>query len=63
MANPKNHAIVTDGVVVNIIWVRPAQAREFGAIMITNDLAGIGWQYVDGEFLPPEVPAEEAPNG
>ena len=30
---PMNYAIVADGVVVNVIWVRPDQAEEFpGAV-------------------------------
>jgi hypothetical protein len=44
-----NYAIVADGVVVNVIWVRPDQAEECpGAV---PGSAGIGDLYVDGAFI------------
>ena len=36
MATPKSYAIVADGVVINVIWVQPNQAKEFNAILLDN---------------------------
>lgn len=53
MKEPANYAIVNNGVVTNVIWICPEQAAEFGAVLIDNPEAGIGWAYQGGVFLPP----------
>ena len=58
MATPKSYAIVADGVVINVIWVQPNQAKEFKAILLDNPDAGIGWRYADGVFSPPDISEE-----
>jgi hypothetical protein len=57
MTKPKSYAIVAEGVVINVIWVQPNQAKEFDAVPLTNAEAGIGWRYTGGEF----TPAQEEP--
>ena len=45
-----NYAIVEDGTVVNVIWLRPANAAEFpGAVPLNGIPAGIGdtWDGTD----------------
>jgi len=61
MNEPMNHAIVENGIVVNVIWVRVEQADEFGAILLINEAAGIGWRYENGEFIQPDAQAGSAP--
>lgn len=56
MNQPQNYAIVEDGVVVNVIWVCPSNADEFGAISAGDLPVGIGWRYVDGQFIAPVEP-------
>ena len=60
MSEPRNHAVVENGIVTNVIWICPEQAAEFGAVPITNPEAGIGWAYLDGIFIPPAGWGEEA---
>lgn len=61
MNEPMNHAIVENGIIANVIWVLPDQAHEFGAILLTNEAAGIGWKYENGEFIAPEEQTENVP--
>jgi hypothetical protein len=62
MNEPRNFAIVESGVVVNMIWVCPDAASDFGAIPVGDIPVGIGWAYVDGQFVAPiEGVVEEAP--
>lgn len=52
MENPKNYALITDGVVVNILWLSPKNADEFpGVICIEDQPISIGDLYVDGAFI------------
>lgn len=48
-------AIITDGVVTNIIVADEEFANSIGAI-ICDENVSIGWSYVDGEFTSPESP-------
>lgn len=49
------YAIIKDQVVVNVAVAEPQYAQEQGWIELTGD-AGIGWRYIDGQFLPPPPP-------
>lgn len=60
MDEPTCFAIVENDRVTNVIWIRPEQASDFGAVPITDPLAGIGWSYVDGQFI---APIEETTEG
>lgn len=53
MAN--NYAIIKDQIVVNAAVAEPQYAQEQGWVELTGD-AGIGWRYIDGQFLPPPPP-------
>lgn len=53
MAN--NYAIIKDQIVVNTAVAEPQYAQEQGWVELTGD-AGIGWRYIDGQFLPPPPP-------
>ena len=47
-----NYAIVTDGIVTNIIWMLQANEVEFpGAVLIDNRPVTIGDSYAGGVFL------------
>jgi hypothetical protein len=58
------YAIIdSEGLVVNSIewdgsteWQPPA-----GCSIVPLENGGIGWSYVDGEFVPPVAPIEEVP--
>lgn len=60
------YAVVVDGVVVNLVvwdgisdW-KPVQ----GEAVLTDGDVGIGWGYVNGEFInpePPEITIQEQP--
>lgn len=47
-----DYAIIQDNKVINIAVAEPDYAAEQGWVLLEGG-AGIGWQYVDGEFLPP----------
>jgi hypothetical protein len=59
-----NFAIIQDGKVVNAVLADTAYAAEQGWIALP-DGAGIGWDYVNGQFVDnrpvPEVVAPPAP--
>jgi hypothetical protein len=55
MEEAGNYAIISDGYIVNVIWVLEDQAREFNAVFINNPEAGIGWKYENGVFIPPDT--------
>ena len=59
MAN--NYAIIKDQVVVNIVVSEPQYAQEQGWVELIGG-AGIGWGYVDGQFVPPPPPDYSAQN-
>ena len=53
-----NYAVIENGKVVNVVVSDADYAAENGWIEITN--GGIGWDYVDGQFvdnrpIPPEI--------
>ena len=44
-----NYALIDNGVVINVIWLNPGNARDFpGAVMLNDVPAGIGDTY-DGK--------------
>ena len=49
------YAIIENQVVVNTTVAEPEYAQEQGWIELTGS-AGIGWGYVDGQFVPPPPP-------
>lgn len=54
-----NYAIITDGIVINIIVADAAFAAGVGAIPAQD--AGIGWSYSGGVFTAPAAPAPVVP--
>ena len=50
-----NYAIIKDQVVVNTAVADSQYAQEQGWIELT-DGAGIGWGYINGQFVPPPPP-------
>lgn len=50
------YAVIKDSVVVNTVLSDAAYAQTQGWVLATNG-AGIGWSYVNGQFLPPPKPA------
>ena len=47
-----NYAVVENGVVTNVIWLYPGNAREFPhAVPMGNVPAGIGDTYENGVFV------------
>ena len=59
MEQPKCYAIITNGLVENIIWLLPSNADEFpNAVPYTEYGIGIGATYVDGEFMPADSAVE-----
>lgn len=54
-----NYAIITDGIVINIIVADAAFAAGVGAIPAQD--AGIGWSYSGGVFTAPPPPAPVVP--
>lgn len=53
------YAIITDGIVTNIIVADPAVAASMGALPAQG--AGIGWTYANGVFTAPPAPAPVVP--
>ena len=54
-----NYAIVENGIVINVtIWdgEAPWQPPEGCDLVPLQNGAGIGWGYVDGSFVAPEIP-------
>lgn len=51
----KNYAILENDLVVNTSVADPEYAQSQGWIELTND-AGIGWSYIDGQFIAPAPP-------
>lgn len=46
-----NYALITNGVVSNIIWLYEGNAQEFpGAVALGGRPVGIGDTYTDGKF-------------
>jgi hypothetical protein len=56
-----NYAIIENQVVVNAVVAEPEYAQEQGWVELTSD-AGIGWGYVNGQFVPPPPPNYSAQN-
>jgi hypothetical protein len=62
----QNYAII-DGInVINIIQyeeqpLNPPPGFEEPIIAVQSDVAGIGWTYVDGQFIDPYVPPAPTP--
>jgi hypothetical protein len=59
-----NYAIVKNGLVINVIvlddqtsWEPPAGCE----LVELQDSAGIGWGYVNGQFIPPPEPEPQEP--
>jgi hypothetical protein len=57
MAEPTGYAVVQDDVVINVViwdggpeWTPPAGCI---AVALGDSGAGIGWGYVNGQFIPP----------
>lgn len=47
-----NYALLENGIIVNVIWLYPQNAREFpNAVPMGSIPAGIGDSYVDGKFF------------
>lgn len=62
--NLKTYAHIVDGTVVNVsVWdgVAPYQPAEELVEISEGTTAGIGWDYVDGEFVD-NRPVEEYPS-
>lgn len=57
------YALIKDGVVENIaVWDGESELEHHdGFSLVQSDIAGIGWNYSDGEFYPPaeQVPTHE----
>lgn len=56
-----NYAIIQNEVVVNITVADQQFAQEQGWVELTGS-TGIGWGYVDGQFVPPPPPNYSAQN-
>ena len=50
-----NYAIIENQVVVNAVVADPQYAQEQGWVELIGG-AGIGWGYIDGQFVPPPPP-------
>lgn len=50
------YAVIENSLVVNVVASDAAYAQEQGWILLT-DGAGIGWSYIDGQFVAPTPPA------
>jgi hypothetical protein len=58
------YAIIdSEGLVVNAIrWDRSTEWQPpAGCSIVPLENGGLGWSYVNGEFVPPVAPIEEAP--
>jgi len=51
----KNYAIIETTLVVNTVVAEPDYAQLQGWVELTGD-AGIGWSYVDGQYIAPPQP-------
>ena len=59
------YALISDGVVVNVIDATPDYAASIAAdwdAVVESDMAGPGWSYAGGEFTAPEAPPASVPN-
>lgn len=56
----KRAAIIESGLVINIAIAEADYAAEQGWVLLTEG-AGIGWSYVDGEFVDLRPAPEPAP--
>ena len=46
-----NYALIKDGIVSNIIWLSPSNAKDFPSAVATNGLSiRVGDTYTDGVF-------------
>ena len=57
------YAIIQNGVVINYIEYEtqpdnPPPSFPEGTIAILNNNIGVGWTYVNGEFVPPVYPKQ-----
>jgi len=50
----ENYAIIEDGIVINAIVADIDFAQANGLVLLTGG-AGIGWSYVDGQFIDERV--------
>jgi len=55
------YAILSGSLVINTVDATPEFAQEQGWIELV-DGAGIGWSYIDGQFIPPPAPDYSAQN-
>ena len=63
MNEPKNYALIEDGLIINIIWLNPENETEFPNAVCCDGLGvSIGNSYIDGQFIIP-TPVEEIING
>lgn len=54
-------AQIENGLVTNVIEVDPANIPDWCEDWPECEIAGPGWAYVDGEFLPPAAPPLSVP--
>jgi hypothetical protein len=54
-------AIIKNGIVENVIMATASEAQTAfpDHVCIESDVAGIGWEYTDGEFITPVLTPEE----
>jgi hypothetical protein len=51
MEQPVNYALVADGIVTNVIWLRASNANDFpNAVNVGDQLVAAGDAYADGIF-------------
>lgn len=56
MNEPKNYAMIEEGMVVNIIWINPDNANEFPNLVCCDGLSvNIGDSYDGTNFIPQPV--------
>ena len=55
-----NYALIEDGKVVNVVVADESFASEHGLIQIPDN-AGIGWSYIDGQFVDERPSSETIP--
>jgi hypothetical protein len=51
-------AVVDGGVVLNVVKVADLSWQPPVGTLVPTDTAGLGWAYVDGEFVAPPAPPE-----
>lgn len=51
---PNKYAIIEDGIIINVVISEPDYAEHQNWIKITNTEVGIGWSYIDNQFVRPE---------